>query len=301
MKPAALRGSLVALVTPFDATLALDESAYLELIDWHISQQTSAIIVAGTTGEATQLNKAEYQQLLTKAVERVDGRIPVIAGTGYASTSQTIEQTKLARECGANAALVVTPYYVRPPQEGLFQHYCAVADEGGLPVILYNVPARTGVDLQPDTVARLAAHPNIIGVKEAKSDLARIQELLKIKRTTSFAVLSGDDETAAGAVQLGADGVISVVANVLPSAMAALMDAAHAHDPAVEQLNQALQPLMALMGIEPNPIPVKWALHELKRCAAHVRLPLVELSATHRPKIIAALRSLEARLASLEV
>jgi len=301
MKPAALRGSLVALVTPFDATLALDESAYLELIDWHISQQTSAIIVAGTTGEATQLNKAEYQQLLTKAVERVAGRIPVIAGTGYASTSQTIEQTKLARECGADAALVVTPYYVRPPQEGLFQHYCAVADEGGLPVILYNVAARTGVDLQPDTVARLAAHPNIIGVKEAKSDLARIQELLKIKRTTSFAVLSGDDETAAGAVQLGADGVISVVANVLPSAMAALMDAAHAHDPAVEQLNQALQPLMALMGIEPNPIPVKWALHELKRCAAHVRLPLVELSATHRPKIIAALRSLEARLASLEV
>lgn len=291
MNPRALRGSLVALITPFDEALNIDQNAYLELLDWHLGSGSSGLVIAGTTGESAQLSEHEFQKLLEIAVKRVGGRLPLIAGTGTASTAKSVQLTRLAQSIGVDAALVVTPYYVRPPQEGLLRHYQAVADVG-LPIILYNVPSRTGVDLLPSTVELLSMHPEIIGIKEAKSDLERIRALLAIKSERPFLVLSGDDDSAAEAVMMGADGVISVIANLLPDLFAALMNGAANKDPKTAERNRALRPLLALLGVEPNPIPVKWALKELRRCEAHLRLPLLPLNVIHRPAIRAALAAL---------
>lgn len=292
MNPAALHGSIVALVTPMDAALQIDEAAWLQLLDWHLESGTRGVVVAGTTGESAQLSEHEFSRLLGLAVERVAGRMIVIAGTGSASTDRTIAQTDLARTLGADAALVVTPYYVRPPQEGLYQHYLHIANAVALPLILYNVPSRTGVDLAVETTVRLSRHERIVGIKEALSDMNRIKSLLQIKRERAFAVLSGDDETATAAVGLGADGVISVVANVVPAEFAQLMAAAARHDADLDNSEQALRPLMALMGVESNPIAVKWALHELGRCQPWLRLPLLALNTVHRPAMQRALRVL---------
>jgi len=291
MNPRALRGSLVALITPFDEALNIDQNAYLELLDWHLGSGSSGLVIAGTTGESAQLSEHEFQKLLEIAVKRVGGRLPLIAGTGTASTAKSVQLTRLAQSIGVDAALVVTPYYVRPPQEGLLRHYQAVADVG-LPIILYNVPSRTGVDLLPSTVELLSMHPEIIGIKEAKSDLERIRALLAIKSERPFLVLSGDDDSAAEAVMMGADGVISVIANVLPDLFAALMNGAANKDPKTAERSRALRPLLALLGVEPNPIPVKWALKELRRCEAYLRLPLLPLNVIHRPAIRAALAAL---------
>ena len=275
-----IRGSICALVTPFAADDSLDLAAFGRLIEQQIAGGTQALVVAGSTGEAHMLEADEFDRLLTFALERVAGRVPVIAGTGEAGTAKTIATTRRAQALGADAALVVVPYYVRPTQEGMVRHFCEVAEHGGLPVVLYNVPTRTACDLLPETVARLAAHGNIVGIKEAVADEARMRALLPLRRA-DFAILSGDDGTAARSILAGADGVISVAANVDPARMAQLCEAAARRAPAAEALDRALQPLFALLGREPNPIPLKWCLSRLGYGEAHLRLPLLKLTEKH--------------------
>lgn len=293
-----LTGSLCALVTPFAGDGSLDEGALLALIDLHLAKGTRALVVAGSTGEAAMLDETEYRRLLELAVARVQGRIPVVAGTGAAGTARTLAQTRLARDCGVDAALVATPYYVRPTQEGLYRHFSQIADASGLPVVLYNVPTRTACDLQPATVERLHRHPAIIGIKEAVADPARLAALLALKHE-GFAVLSGDDETACAAMIAGADGVISVAANIVPRAFAQMCDhAVGGQADAARAIDARLRDLYAVLGAEPNPIPAKWLLHRLGWMSPDPRLPLTLLSATHHARADAVLASL-AELAEL--
>ena len=272
-----LAGSITALATPFAADGSVDVDAWTRLIDGQLQGGTQALVVAGSTGEAAALTDAEYDDLLRRAVQQVAGRIPVLAGTGLSNTAKTIELTRHAAGLGADAALVVTPPYVRPTQAGLAAHYRAVAAEGGLPVLLYNVPGRTGCDMQPETVAELASDPNIIGIKEAVADSARMSALLALK-SPNFAILSGDDPTACRAMLAGADGVISVASNVLPAAMRRLCDHARAGQAdAAAVTDNALQPLFDFIGCEPNPIPVKALLRHIG-IGDGLRLPLTPLS-----------------------
>ena len=270
-----LSGSITALATPFTAAGELDFDAWARLIDAQIAGGTSAIVVAGSTGEAAALSDEEYVALLRAAVKQVAGRIPVLAGTGLSNTAKTIAQTRLAREHGADAALVVTPPYVRPTPEGLVAHYTAVAEQGGLPVVLYNVPGRTGCDMSPEVVARLCRHPNIIGLKEARGDEARWNALYPLAGP-DFALLSGDDPTFVRAVLGGAAGVISVAwafARLCALARAGEAEAARA-------LDARLAGLYDFLGVEPNPIPVKAVL--ARQGLGHgLRLPLLPLSAAH--------------------
>jgi 4-hydroxy-tetrahydrodipicolinate synthase len=257
-------GSITALATPFAANGDVDFDAWNALLAHQIAAGTQAVVVAGSTGEAAQ--------------RVVAARVPVIAGTGLSNTAKTIAQCRVARDAGADAALVVTPPYVRPTQEGLRRHYLEVADNGGLPVLLYNVPGRTGCDLLPDTVAQLASHPNIVAIKEARPEAERMHALLAL-RSPTFAVLSGDDPTACRAVLAGADGVISVASNVVPAAFRRLIDLAReGRTDEAQALDAELQPIFAFLGIEPNPIPVKALLAELGRCRDMLRLPLLPLS-----------------------
>ncbi|WP_233843138.1 4-hydroxy-tetrahydrodipicolinate synthase [Dyella sp. 2HG41-7] len=272
-----IHGSVCALVTPFASDGALDMAAYGRLLDFQIAGGTQAVVVAGSTGEAHMLEQDEYDRLLSFAVKHVAGRIPVIAGTGEAGTAKTVAATQHARALGADAALVVTPYYVRPTQEGLRRHFVEVADRGGLPVILYNVPGRTGCDLAPETTAILRDHPAIIGIKEARGDAERIQRTAELVRS-DFVYLSGDDASGAEAMLAGAAGVISVVANLVPKAFRALCDAATAGDrDAVARCHAALDPLVQALNCAPNPIAVKAGLPDLGLGTAQPRLPLVEL------------------------
>ncbi|MCD9028394.1 4-hydroxy-tetrahydrodipicolinate synthase [Luteimonas sp. BDR2-5] len=275
-----LSGSITALATPFTATGQLDTAAWERLVGTQLAAGTQGLVVAGSTGEAATLTDDEYDWLVRAALRLVAGRVPVLAGTGLSGTARTIEQTRRAAALGIDAALVVTPPYVRPTQAGLVAHYRAVADEGGLPVVLYNVPARTGSDLLPDTAAVLAAHPGIVGVKEADSSEARMQALLPL-RGDGFAVLSGDDATAARAMLAGADGVISVVSNVVPAAFRHLADLARAGSREdARDWDARLQPLYAFAGIESNPIPVKAVL--ARQGFGHgLRLPLTSLADAH--------------------
>jgi 4-hydroxy-tetrahydrodipicolinate synthase len=272
-----IHGSVCALVTPFGSDGALDMAAFGRLLDFQIAGGTQAVVVAGSTGEAHMLEHDEYDRLLAFAVEHVAGRIPVIAGTGEAGTAKTVALTKRARALGADAALVVAPYYVRPTQEGLRRHFLEVADQGGLPVLLYNVPSRTGCDLLPRTTAVLRDHPAIIGIKEARGDAERIQQTAELVRP-DFVYLSGDDGSAADAMLAGAAGTISVVANLVPRAFRALCDAARAGDrAAAARCHAALDPLVQALNCAPNPIAVKAGLPELGLGMATPRLPLVEL------------------------
>jgi 4-hydroxy-tetrahydrodipicolinate synthase len=249
-------------------------------------------VVAGSTGEAHALESSEFERLLAFAVERVGGRVPVLAGTGTANTRKTIAATRRALALGADAALVVTPYYVRPTQEGLHRHYLGVADESGLPIVLYNVPSRTGCDLLPETVAKLARHERIVGIKEARGEPERVAALVALK-DPHFSVLSGDDPTCASAMLTGAEGVISVAANVAPTDFRAVCDAALAGDAARARSADAhLADLYMLLGVEPNPIPVKWCLHELGLGAVEPRLPLLPLSQAHHAKARSVLQAL---------
>ncbi|HEY0178041.1 MAG TPA: 4-hydroxy-tetrahydrodipicolinate synthase [Dokdonella sp.] len=275
-------GSICALATPFRAgDDALDLEACARLIDHQLAGGTRALVVAGSTGEAAALDNVEYSTLLEFAAARVGGRVPLLAGSGLSATRKTIEQTRRARDAGVDAALVVAPAYVRPTQEGMYRHFCEVADHGGLPVVLYNVPSRTACDLLPETVARLAGHGNIVGIKEAVPDAARMSALIALK-SARFSVLSGDDGTAARSLGAGADGVISVAANVAPAAFAALCAAAAAGDALrAAALDERLRPLYALLGVEPNPIPLKWCLSRIGIGEPHLRLPLLPLSAVH--------------------
>jgi 4-hydroxy-tetrahydrodipicolinate synthase len=279
-----IHGSICALATPFRAD-ALDLTAFGALIDYQLAAGTQALVVAGSTGEAHALEQAEYDRLLQFAVERIAGRVPVLAGTGTANTNKTIHATRRALTLGADAALVVTPYYVRPTQEGLLRHFSAVADEGGLPVVLYNVPSRTGCDMLPETVAKLAVHEQIVGIKEARGDAARIAAVVAL-RSAAFKVLSGDDPTCVQAMLAGADGVISVAANVAPAALRALCDVSRSGDAArARSIDAELADLYGALGVEPNPIPLKWCLQRIGIGSADVRLPLLPLSAAHHEHV----------------
>jgi 4-hydroxy-tetrahydrodipicolinate synthase len=273
-----IRGSICALATPFAADGALDLAAFGRLLDYQLAGGTQALVVAGSTGEAHMLEQDEFDHLLAFAVKRVAGRVPVIAGTGEAGTAKTVAMTRRAESLGASAALVVVPYYVRPTQEGLRRHFLEVAERGGLPVLLYNVPTRTGCDLLPETVAALCGHPSIIGIKEARSDRERISALAELVRP-DFVYLSGDDASAGKAMLAGAAGTISVVANLVPKAFRSLCDAATGGDQALtDQCERALAPLLRALDCAPNPISVKAGLPSLGLGLALPRLPLVELN-----------------------
>jgi 4-hydroxy-tetrahydrodipicolinate synthase len=273
-----LSGSITALATPFTAAGEIDLPAWQRLLQGQLDAGIHGVVVAGSTGEAAALFDPEYDALLRTAVEQVGGRIPVLAGTGQSNTAKTIEANRRAALLGADGALVVTPPYVRPTQSGLLAHYRAVADEGGLPVVLYNVPGRTGCDLAAETSGELSLHPNIVGIKEARADSARMDALLRRK---GFAVLSGDDPTAARAMLAGADGIISVASNVVPNAFRRLSELALAGDAeGAEAFDARLHALYHFLGIEPNPIPVK-ALLALNGIGHGLRLPLQTLSSAH--------------------
>lgn len=278
-----LNGSITALATPFGVDGELDLEGWKRLIALQLDGGTQALVVAGSTGEAAALYDAEIDLLVRSAVEQVAGRVPVLVGTGGSNTAKTIEATRRAAALGADAALVVTPPYVRPTQDGLVAHYRAVADDGALPVVLYNVPGRTGVDMQPSTVAQLASHPRIVAIKEAENSHERMEALLRL-RTASFAVLSGDDPTACRAMLASADGVVSVASNVAPRAFRALCDLARAGDGAAAYaLDAELAELNAFLGVESNPIPVK-AILSRHGIGHGLRLPLLPLSVAHHAR-----------------
>jgi 4-hydroxy-tetrahydrodipicolinate synthase len=275
-----LSGSITALATPFTAAGELDLDAWRRLLQLQLDGGTQAVVVAGSTGEAAALQDIAYEALLRIAVEAARGAIPVLAGTGLSNTDKTIEQTRRAAALGADAALVVTPPYVRPTQAGLDAHFRAVADDGALPVVLYNVPGRTGCDLLPETAAALAGHPRIVGIKEARAEPERMSALLPL-RGDGFAVLSGDDPTAARAMLAGADGVVSVASNVLPRAFRRLCDLARAGKRAeAEAWDARLRPAGDFLGIEPQPSPLKAILSQLG-IGRGLRLPLTPLSPAH--------------------
>ncbi len=273
-----IRGSICALATPFTTDGGLDLDAFGRLLDHQLAGGTQALVVAGSTGEAHMLEHDEFDRLLAFALDRVAGRVPVIAGTGEAGTTKTVALTRRAQALGADAALVVTPYYVRPTQEGLRRHFLEVAEHGGLPVLLYNVPPRTGCDLLPSTVAVLREHPAIVGIKEARGDRERMAALAELVRE-DFVYLSGDDGSAGEAMLAGAAGTVSVVANLVPQAFRALCDAATDGDQAATaRCRAALEPLVQALNCAPNPIAVKAGLPLLGLGLALPRLPLVELN-----------------------
>lgn len=275
-----LSGSITALATPFTAAGELDLDAWRRLLRAQRDGGTQGVVVAGSTGEAAALFDAEYDSLLRVAVEELGGQVPVMAGTGLSNTARTIERTRRAAALGADAALVVTPPYVRPTQAGLAAHFRAVADDDALPVVLYNVPGRTGCDLLPDTAASLAGHARIAGIKEARNEPERMQALLAL-RDDEFAVLGGDDPTAARALLAGADGIVSVASNVVPKTFRRLCDLGRAGDAsAIDALDAQLRTLYGFLGIESNPIPLK-ALLARQGIGHGLRLPLTPLSPEH--------------------
>lgn len=284
-----LTGSLVALVTPMLDDGRIDWEAYRRLIDWHIEQQTDALVVVGTTGESPTVNVEEHAELISTAVKQSAGRVPVMAGTGANSTQEAIELTRFAHAAGAQSTLAVTPYYNRPGQEGLYRHFRAIAEAVDIPVVLYNVPARTGVDLHNATTLRLAEINNITGIKDATGNLERGTELI-LKAPADFALYSGDDATALAFMLLGGHGVISVTANVAPHAMHELCLAAFAQDVlAARRINARLFPLHTKLFCEANPIPVKWAVEQLGLIGGGIRLPLTRLDPQHHELVRAAL------------
>jgi 4-hydroxy-tetrahydrodipicolinate synthase len=286
-----IAGSIVALITPMKPDGAVDWAALDSLLEWHLAEGTNAISPVGTTGESSTLNVEEHCAVIKHVVERVRGRVPVIAGTGANSTREAIELTRAGKDLGADACLLVTPYYNRPTQEGLYLHYKAVAEAVAIPLILYNVPGRTACDMSNATVERLAVIDNIIGIKDATGDVARGIELIQ-RCGDRLSVYSGDDGTALELILAGARGDISVTANVAPKAMSQMCAAALRGDAAQARAhNEPLLQLHKQLFIEANPIPVKWALHELGRIDAGIRLPLTPLSEAARPTVRAALRS----------
>jgi 4-hydroxy-tetrahydrodipicolinate synthase len=284
-----LVGSMVALVTPMDQDGSVNYGDLDTLINFHVRSGTEALIIAGTTGESATLDRAEHVELLSRSCELAGGRIPIIAGTGSNSTRQTLELSKAASRLPISALLLVTPYYNKPTQEGMYRHFSIVADSVDRPVILYNVPGRTAVDLKPDTVIRLAANPNIRSIKEATADLDRVA-VLRDACGPDFTLLSGDDATSREFMLAGGDGVISVTANVAPAAIRALCDAARAgrRDEA-ERIDDDLAPLHEALFLESNPIPVKWAVERMGLIGPGIRLPLTPLSAELHERVAAAM------------
>lgn len=276
-----LQGSLVAIVTPMFEDGRLDIPSLNALIDFHVDQGTDGIVIVGTTGESPTVDFEEHCLLIKTAVSQVNGRVPVIAGTGANSTSEAITLTKKAKELGVDACLLVAPYYNKPTQTGLYLHFKAVADAVDIPQILYNVPARTACDITNETTLRLAAHPNIVGIKDATGGIERGTDLL-LRAPKDFAVYSGDDATALSLMLLGGHGVISVTANVAPKLMHEMCVAAIASDVlTAREINAKLFALHQKLFVEANPIPVKWVLAEMGLIKTGIRLPLVNLSAQY--------------------
>lgn len=273
-----LQGSLVAIVTPMFEDGRLDIPSLNALIDFHVDQGSDGIVIVGTTGESPTVDFDEHCLLIKTAVSQVNGRVPVIAGTGANSTKEAITLTQKAKELGADACLLVAPYYNKPTQEGLYQHFKAIADTVDIPQILYNVPGRTGCDISNDTVLRLAAHSNIVGIKDATGGIERGTDLL-LRAPKDFAVFSGDDATGMSLMLLGAKGVISVTANVAPKLMHEMCVAAVAGDAiAAREINAKVFALHQKLFVEANPIPVKWVLAQMGLVKSGIRLPLVALS-----------------------
>jgi len=284
-----LKGSLVALVTPMSMDGRIDYECLERLIDWQVEQGSDALVIAGTTGESATLSKTEHVDLVRRSTEIAAGRIPIIAGTGSNSTQQTIDLSLEVGAFGIDGYLVVTPYYNKPTQEGLFQHFRAIADAVEKPLILYNVPGRTAVDLLPETIERLAGHPGISGVKEATGDVSRVAQI-RTACGDAFALYSGDDPTAREFMLLGGDGVITVAGNPAPAQMAAMAAAAIAGDAEeAGRIDANLVTLYRDLFVESNPIPVKWALERLGRIPPGIRLPLTRLSKDQQPVVEAAL------------
>ena len=287
-----IQGSIVAIVTPMFEDGSVDWKGLEKLVEWHIAQGTNSIVAVGTTGEASTLSLAEHKQVIKEIVRVANKRIPIIAGTGANSTHEAIELTKEAKALGADAALLVTPYYNKPTQEGLYQHYKAIAEAVDLPQILYNVPGRTGVDMLNETVIRLADIPQIIGIKDATGDVPRGQALIEGLRGKEMTVYSGDDATAYQLIALGALGNISVTANVAPKEMSQICAAAISGDAErAEALNNEIANLHNILFCESNPIPVKWALHEMGLIGTGIRLPLTPLAEQYRTPLREALNA----------
>lgn len=289
-----IRGSIVALVTPMHSdSLDVDWSALRNLVEWHVEQGTNSIVAVGTTGESATLDVSEHSAVIRAVVGQVAGRIPVIAGTGANSTREAIELTRAAKEAGADACLLVTPYYNKPTQEGLYLHHKAIAEAVAIDQILYNVPGRTACDMHVETVLRLSEIENIVGIKEATGDLQRAAQLIA-QRPADFAIYSGDDHSARELMLLGGDGDISVTANVAPKLMSEMCAAALAGDSgAAAKLDSTLLPLHDAMFVEANPIPVKWAVSQLGLIENSLRLPMTKLSDQHHAQVAAAVNAVQ--------
>jgi len=284
-------GSMVAIVTPMTAEGGLDWPAWDRLLDFHMREGTDGIVVAGTTGESPVLSDDEIEELTRRAVARCRDKVKVIVGTGTNSTAVTVARTRTLSRFGVDAVMLVTPYYNKPPQEGLYRHFSAAADASAVPVILYNVPSRTAVDLLPSTVARLARNPKIVAIKEATGSLSRARETREAC-PPEFSILSGDDATAIDWMCVGARGVISVTANVAPRRMHEACAAALAGDlDKARAIDATLQSLHKDLFVEASPIPVKWAVARMGLIGNAIRLPLVELSAAHRETVLRAMQS----------
>ena len=283
-------GSMVALVTPMQADGEIDEDSLQKLVDFHVDNGTDAIVSMGTTGESATLDETEHCHVIRRTVQMAAGRIPVIAGTGANSTREAIELTRCALDAGVDACLLVTPYYNKPTQEGLYQHFRAVAEAVPVPQILYNVPGRTAVDMLPETVQHLAGISNIVGIKEATGDLERARGIVECCGD-SLDVYSGDDATAMELILLGGKGNISVTANVAPGAMHDMCASALAGDrERAAGINQPLEVLHRMLFVESNPIPVKWALYEMGMIPEGIRLPMTPLAEEYREPLRQALR-----------
>jgi len=286
-----IKGSLVAIVSPMHEDGSLDFDAYRKLIDWHVAEGTAAIVAVGTTGESPTVDVDEHVELIRVAVEHSAGRVPVIAGTGGNSTREAIELTEHAKKVGAQGTLQVVPYYNKPTQEGMYRHFRAVAEAVDLPMIVYNVPGRTVADLSNETTLRLAQVPGIVGLKDATGDIARGSALLAAL-PGHFAVYSGNDDSALALMAMGGHGIISVTANVAPGQVARMCELALAGDwGGALAINRKLLPLHFDLFVEPNPVPVKWALAEMGRIRGGIRLPMIPLSEGKRATVRAALAS----------
>ena len=290
-----LKGSFVALVTPMFEDGAIDYDSLKYLINWHIENGTSGIVSVGTTGESSTLSVQEHLDVIRYTVKISDNRIPVIAGSGGNSTQEAIDLTLESKNLGADASLLVTPYYNKPTQEGLVLHYLAIANKVNIPQILYNVPSRTACDLQPQSTKILSEHDNIIGIKEALDDMSRIKHLVELtKEIKNFSILSGDDPTFLESMQLGASGVISVAANIIPKSISTICkDSLSGNYHKAKLENDNYSDLLKLLFVESNPIPVKWMLSQMGYINKTIRLPLTDLNETYHNKVLSTLKELK--------
>ena len=285
------QGSLVALVTPFDGNNRVDYTSLKRLVEFHVEKGSAGLVIAGTTGESPTLERSEHIELIGRSIEIADGRIPIVAGTGSNSTSQSVDLTLAVTDPGLAAYMAVVPYYNKPTQEGIFRHYSAIADAAEKPVLMYNVPGRTVADMLPETVGRLAKHGNIFGLKEATGDIDRLKQIQAVVDET-FMLYSGDDFTLRPFIEQGGHGVVTVSGNVVPRQVATLCKLAR-DGKAIEAkaLDDALQPLNKALFSESNPIPVKWAVSKMGLMAPHIRLPLTPFSEQYHEAMLSAMRT----------